>query len=285
MQKQPAADGGGVDRADAQAARRAIARSSAATRRRSPARTCSMSGRSVLLQLGLLRLVQSSSSLCGDGGDAVASAARLLARARTRAAPRRRRRSGSRAPSMRSTMRGKSVATAGGEPSLRGRSTRAARQTARRRFPAAGAGSARRWPGSACRARSGPGRRRARPARRTPSIFRAAMATWSCTSGDGSRASLTTASRTPGATVPCVAGRADGPGAERRVGVGEELLVKRRVERPRRRSATTARAAAPCAATRLVEHELLAASQRMRCRRLRRSPSRSVSSRCAVSRK
>ena len=56
-------------------------------------------------------------------------------------------------------------------------------------LPAADAGSARRCAGSACRRRGAPARRAARAAGRRPSILRAAMATCSCTSGDGSPAS------------------------------------------------------------------------------------------------
>ena len=64
-----------------------------------------------------------------------------------------------------------------------------------------------------------------------PSIFREAMATCSCTSRDGSRASVATCSRIAGVDFAEVSRGADGPGAKCRIVVGEEPLVKRGFQR------------------------------------------------------
>ena len=76
------------------------------------------------------------------------------------------------------------------------------------------------------------GRRAARRAGRLPAIFRAAMATWSRTSGLGSRAELDDLLADRRLDLSHVPRRADAPGAEGRVGVGQQLGVKAGLERP-----------------------------------------------------
>ena len=65
----------------------------------------------------------------------------------------------------------------------------------------------------------------------TPSSLRAAMATCSCTSRDGSLASATTLSRTPvSRTLPALPAARTAPGAEARVRVRQQLLMEDRIE-------------------------------------------------------
>ncbi len=123
-----------------------------------------------------------------------------------------------------------------------------------RALPAADAGSARRCAGSACRRRSAPAARRpaaAAPAS-TPSILRAAMATCSRTSGDGSSASATTVvAHAPASTLPTLPAARTPQARKPASACVKQLPVEtRRRERAACRPAPTGRASGPCAAPR-----------------------------------
>ena len=112
----------------------------------------------------------------------------------------------------------------------------------------------------------------------SPSIFRAAMATWSCTSGDWSRARAPTRSRIAGSTWPEVPGGPDAPGPVARVGVVQQPGVELGLEAAGADQGPQA-VHPRLAGRRVVEDQRLAAGRRIA------GVFRSARSRWAVSRK